>query len=50
MLETTKFDVAEYLDSEELREGYLELVAKDGTQEELLSDVQESENKLNLCK
>ena len=39
MLETTKFDVAEYLDSEELREGYLELVAKDGTQEELLSAI-----------
>ena len=39
MLETTKFDAAEYLDSEELREGYLELVAKDGTQEELLSAI-----------
>lgn len=36
MLETTKFDIAEYLDTEELRGGYLELVAKDGTQEELL--------------
>ena len=36
MLETTEFDVAEYLDTEELREGYLESVAKDGTQEELL--------------
>ena len=36
MLKTTKFDIAEYLDTEELREGYLELVAKDGTQEELL--------------
>ena len=36
MLETTKFDVAEYLDTEELREEYLELVAKDGSQEELL--------------
>lgn len=39
MLETTSFDVAEYLDTEELREGYLELVAKDGTQEELLKAV-----------
>ena len=36
MLKTTEFDIAEYLDTEELREGYLELVAKDGTQEELL--------------
>ena len=36
MLETTKFDVAEYLDTKELREGYLELVVKDSTQEELL--------------
>ena len=36
MLKTTEFDVAEYLDTEELRKGYLELVAKDGTQEELL--------------
>lgn len=39
MLETTKFDVAEYLDTDELREGYLELVAKDGTQEELLKAI-----------
>lgn len=39
MLETTEFDVAEYLDTEELREGYLELVAKDGTQEELLKAI-----------
>ncbi|MBR1536354.1 MAG: putative addiction module antidote protein [Treponema sp.] len=39
MLETTKFDVAEYLDNEELRENYLELVAKDGTQEELLKAI-----------
>lgn len=36
MLKTTKFDVAEYLDTEELRVGYLESVAKDGTQDELL--------------
>lgn len=39
MLKTTKFDVAEYLDTEELREGYLEFVAKDGTQEELLKAI-----------
>lgn len=39
MLKTTEFDVAEYLDTEELREGYLELVAKDGTQEELLKAI-----------
>ena len=36
MLKTTEFDVVEYLDTEELRKGYLELVAKDGTQTELL--------------
>ena len=39
MLETTKFDVAEYLDTEELRKDYLGLVAKDGTQEELLKAI-----------
>ena len=39
MLETTEFDVAEYLDTEELRKGYLEEVAKDGTQEELLKAI-----------
>lgn len=39
MLKTTKFDVAEYLDTEELRQGYLELVAKEGTQEELLNAI-----------
>lgn len=36
MLKTTEFDVAEYLDTEELQKGYLELVAKDGTQAEVL--------------
>lgn len=35
----TEFDMAEYLDSEELREGYLEYVAKEGTQEELLEAI-----------
>lgn len=39
MLETTEFDVAEYLDTEELREGYLELVANEGSQEELLEAI-----------
>ena len=36
MLETTKFDVADYLNTEELQSGYLEMVSKDGTPEELL--------------
>ena len=31
--------MAEYLDTEELREGYLEYVARDGTQEELLKAI-----------
>ena len=39
MEKLTEFDAAEYLDTEELREGYLELVAKDGTQEELLKAI-----------
>ena len=39
MEKLTEFDMAEYLDTEELREGYLELVAKDGTQEELLKAI-----------
>ena len=39
MLETTEFDVAEYLDTEELQKEYLDLVAKDGTQEELLKAI-----------
>lgn len=39
MLKTKEFDVAEYLDTEELRQGYLELVAEDGTQEELLAAI-----------
>lgn len=39
MEKLTEFDPAEYLDTEELREGYLELVAKDGTQEELLKAI-----------
>lgn len=39
MLKTTKFDVADYLDTEELRKDYLDLVAKDGTQEEFLKAI-----------
>ena len=39
MEKLTEFDATEYLDTEELREGYLELVAKDGTQEELLKAI-----------
>ena len=39
MEKLTEFDMAEYLDTEELREGYLEYVAKEGTQEELLEAI-----------
>lgn len=39
MLETTRFDVADYLDTEELRKDYLDVVAKDGTQEEFLKAI-----------
>lgn len=39
MLKTTKFDVADYLDTEELREEYIENVSKDGTPEELLKAI-----------
>lgn len=39
MEKLTEFDMAEYLDTEELREGYLEFVAKEGTQEELLKAI-----------
>ena len=39
MEKLTEFDVAEYLDNEEVREGYLELVSKEGTQEELLKAI-----------
>lgn len=41
MLETTKFDVAEYLDSDELRKGYLEAVAADGEEKELLCAIKD---------
>lgn len=36
MEKLTEFDAAEYLDTEELREGYLELVSQEGTPEDLL--------------
>ena len=36
MLETTEFDMAEYLDTEELQKGYLDYNAKEGTPEDLL--------------
>ena len=39
MEKLTEFDPADYLDTEELRGGYLELVAKDGTPEELLKAI-----------
>ncbi len=39
MEKLTEFDMAEYLDTEELREGYLDYVAKKGTQEELLKAI-----------
>ena len=39
MIETTAFDAAEYLDTEELRQGYLDFVAQDGTEEEFLEAV-----------
>lgn len=39
MEKLTEFDAAEYLDTEELQQGYLDLVAKEGTPEELLSAI-----------
>ena len=36
MLETTEFDMAEYLDTEELQKGYLDYNAREGTPEDLL--------------
>ncbi len=36
MLETTPFDMAEYLDTEEERQGYIDYVSQNGTEEELL--------------
>ena len=35
MLETTPFDMAEYLDTEEERQGYIDYVSQNGTEEEL---------------
>ncbi len=39
MLKTTEFDVAEYLDTEELQKEYLDLFEKEETQEELLKAI-----------
>ena len=47
MIRTSKFDMAEYLDTEELREGYLDFVSEEGTPEEILkaiSDVARARN------
>lgn len=39
MEKLTEFDMAEYLDTEELRRGYLDYNAKDGTPEDLLNAI-----------
>lgn len=39
MIRTSKFDMAEYLDTEELREGYLDFVSEEGTPEEILKAI-----------
>ena len=36
MVKTSKFDVAEYLDTKELQEGFLDSVAEDGSPDEIL--------------
>ena len=38
-MKLTEFDAAEYLDTDELREGYLDLVSKEGSPEELLQAI-----------
>ena len=50
MEELTVFDPAEYLDTEELRTGYLELVAKEGTQEELLKAISDVSRARGMAK
>lgn len=50
MLETTEFDVAEYLNTEELRQGYLELVARDGTKEELQRAINDAARAREMAK
>ena len=39
MLETTPFDMAEYLNNEEERQGYIEYISQNGTEEEVLEAV-----------
>lgn len=39
MEKLTEFDTAEYLDTEKLQKGYLDYVAKEGTEEELLKAI-----------
>ena len=39
MEKLTEFDAAEHLDTEERREGYLELVSREGTPEDLLNAI-----------
>lgn len=39
MLETTPFDMAEYLNNEEERQGYIEYITQNGTEEEVLEAV-----------
>ncbi|WP_027728829.1 addiction module antidote protein [Treponema sp. C6A8] len=39
MEKLTEFDMAEYLDTEELQKGYLDYNAKEGTPEDLLSAI-----------
>lgn len=39
MEKLTEFDMAEYLDTEELQRGYLDYNAKDGTPEDLLNAI-----------
>lgn len=41
MEKLTEFDMAEYLDTEDLREGYLDFMSKEGTPEELLKAIKD---------
>lgn len=40
MIETTEFDIADYLDTQELQDGYLEEIAKDNDPAELMKAIQ----------
>lgn len=40
MIETTEFDAADYLDNQELQDGYLEEIAKDNDPAELMKAIQ----------